>query len=456
MLKRGAPARALSGGREFLDYAGFCDYVRPLQFSSVRQYKDWVHTDARPPTVPVCPHIMYKNTGWTSWTKALGYEREKHYNRFREVRDLQRSRTMTRSRGATTNGIALQQFCDAIKSKSGDYDFLWLRGGRLGLLFRQREAVADKWCAIQVRTAEVRRESVHKKMEFRFHDVGLAGRGTEIGVLTACAKEGKMQLQSYSDIEREASHRTRFYLWLPELRAVNVSEMLGTLDEMWSTLPRLPSAHWINLSLQNTRLRLSAVLLSQVVQHLYIPSALELRFVCHRGDFNSYDAIVGSARMIHRTACLLPGDSGKVKVKLTHPVTTDANVLESFTLDRSDPFDFLTVFVREGDLLVGLFLLPKSALDAAGVLSRSRAGGQSCVVLSPPGSRPTLPKIAKVVPDEEKFYIDVATENAAPARKAEAVNQFKRIMQEFGSDLAQLASADSREDSNPASTFISE
>ncbi|CAD7965532.1 unnamed protein product [Amoebophrya sp. A120] len=405
LLGRGRPKCA-----DFLEFGGFCEYVRELKFRDVLQYQNWVRHGSCPKMIPHCPDKVYKDRGWVSWRHALGYTHECKHNKVQDFDELPRAETLWRGRGMTNNRVAQEQFYKQITGATSDFEFLWVRGGLAGLLFRRTGAPDKRWCAIQVRTAECRRKAPSGEMKFRLVDVGVPA--TDAGILVVAPSENKMQLFAHSELEACCESKTtacRNSIWMSDIATASTCDLTRNLFGLWDVLPRFECAEWMRILVRSRLHRLHALVIPQLIDRLYKPSGLPYSFVTKWGKLNASDMIVGPARMLHRTGVHTRQRDGRIKVKATAEVKTDTKEVQRFTLDTGDPFDYLVVPVHVDEVVRGVYALPKVALASANVLSRNRVGGRSAFTLYPPGCGSDRRVQYRAIPGEERFYVDMSS-----------------------------------------------
>ena len=386
------------------------DYVRTLNFPSVTSYRVWARSGARPSYIPSNPDRFYqKDAGWTSFSDWLGLKRIS--NRKPATSDLSVAGPEALRKSLYLRGNAERtNFVNRIMQQRPDIEFLELRRHlRASHLVRIRagDHQEDCWFPIQIRYVGNGRLNDQEYAVARTADAD-----TPVIIV---AHTGKIVAG------RASAMKTYF-------RAGDFEDADGVfeyLEDWWTHSQRLTESDWADRlsdpGMVGKTAGVHANAISALRAQYFRPLGFIFRTQLHVAGILS-GTVDGKYDVVVRT---VTENNGQFRVTVH-----DGRGPTPSALSADMDFDFL-VCVFPSHLLPQelssssgpspVFVFPKSALGAWGILSNDNIHGRRNVYLHPPFRQTS--KIVKTSADWQRqqapFYVTDLAEMTAVLRTAD-------------------------------------
>ncbi|CAD7943711.1 unnamed protein product, partial [Amoebophrya sp. A25] len=447
---------------DFATLQEFKEYVRPLSFTSTREFRKWSASRERPPFIPSAPGRFYRREGWISFMDGLGYEWPSRSAA--SIQIAQQPILNVQCRNAQ-NAIDWVQRAIAGLSEDG-YEILQLpRFGRASILLRSRSRnagsskpdnelcdsdttspvnsnrtavagadgvsaenttstdgteAADQWWALRVKSAASKRKAVGDRYVFCF----AGGIDPDVGVVTSSPQHEEINFLHPCELAPNYKGKSCFWIYSSDLQSVRELRELDQADsKLSSLLKRLPTKsfqEWLSYLPSGSANELRECLTRQLVSQLVTPAELTFEHAFKYSDV--HNAVLGGQRVLLRCSRIDEG-SGKAKVvfdrRRHEGVKSKGRVKRlSVPFDESDDIDFFTVMLYRGKaeefgaategILSGVFVFPKAFLRDAKILSVQFRGGRYGLGLYPPGCATPSETRRESARKQQQYYFPVA------------------------------------------------
>ncbi|CAD7973044.1 unnamed protein product [Amoebophrya sp. A25] len=421
---------AISKRRDFLPLDEFKRIVRQLGFTRANELKAWCRSPTRPPSVPRCPHKVYRRQGWVTHLEALGRPRAEH----QALTPGALKETLTGS------GLTCRKY---FKFEQADVAIAWVenlleeegyeskrlpRLAQGSLIVRRRvnagpakqvhhqglgllscgEGEQDQeWRVLQVRCAYDKRPNAGTTVVLSRTRVC-----PDVGVLVVNPMHEKALALHVDSYHVRKCLRGRSYFWLSGLPSIRGSEgranFLADVEKLLARLKPQSYAAWLMdrpaaaASVRRSKLQL------QLMEQIINPSGLQHELPTRLLDAHDF-TLAGRACLAH-TCTLAPESARGLTISLRRVRTVHGRPLV-IPMGNADDLDF--VFALLGDKtakLVGLFIFPRRYLIKWGVFAENFVGGKTCMTLYPPGARIRYASKRVQAAEQQKFYIDLTAE----------------------------------------------
>ncbi|CAD7973060.1 unnamed protein product [Amoebophrya sp. A25] len=414
--------------RAFVSLAEFKRIVRGMGFARARHLQEWLRSPECPSGLPKSPHTVYAKDGWVSYLEALDLPRTQHEAigataLARILADPNRS--LSRNYGKNARADVAITWAQRLLAECGYETKRLPRQLQGSLLLREKNGSSDvteeqhsssstgrNWWALQVRSIHST-ESRTTSLAFAHNDIT-----ADVAILVANPEAQRVKIFDLASVKvrqvRPPSGRVRCCISMPDLSCIKEEqEHIAFQEALRETLKRLPAKSqrsWLtDLPGSAGAVRCQKLYL-QLWEKVLVPSGFsgneESSLPLAEG---SLFVIAGRRCRVH--SCLVTKESKKcpnLNFKRVRVVNGRRVVLPLGLLDDAE--FVLALMYDDSAALFGVFVFPRPWLIKWGGCKETLTGGQTAMVVYPPGRDHFRPARRAQVDEQRQFYLDLSTE----------------------------------------------